>query len=439
LALSAKTNYEILDVAQDAGEDAIRFAYGRTLGILKRDSPDDAGAIAGLRKAYEILNDPLKRAAYDQYLARDPRNGRSGTRSGGFSFVPWVVGAIFVSIGVGIFMSSRKKNPSPEVRVVNYSAIDVSSPARTSTAPDNAPANIVALAPPADALSSEQLFSKVSPSVARIAVMNASGSPVATGSGVVIGAAQMITNCHVALAGAQLLVKIGGESLPATIDVADQEFDLCKLSVPQLRAPAVTLGRIADVRTGQRVYAIGAPHGLDLTLSDGLVSGLREAPEGTFIQTSAPVSPGSSGGGLFDTSGKLIGVVTFQHKFGQNLNFAVPVDWIDQMRTRGATARQASAPAAAVRQDELRQVLTSGKWHCANSVTGRNAEMTFGNDGYVNISRGGNVFRGFYSVNGNTLTFRDSEGSSSTTLESKSDDRLVFASGKGTRMVCERQ
>jgi serine protease Do len=444
LANRTRTNYEILDVAEDASDEAIRFAYGRMLGILKRDNPDDAGAIAGLRKAYDILNDPVKRTAYDQYLTRVPSGRTSSTSS--FSLVPWIVGAIFISIAAGIYFSSRKK---PAVDKRNFSTITAFEPSSAGQMPtpvDNAAVAVAPLPPPADALNSEQLFAKVSPSVARITVMNASGTPVATGSGVVIAASQVITNCHVALAGAQLVVKIGGESLPATIEVADQEFDLCKLYVSQLRAPAVTFGRVAEVRTGQRVYAIGAPHGLDLTLSDGLVSSLREAPQGTYIQTSAPVSPGSSGGGLFDTSGKLVGIVTFQHKFGQNLNFAVPVDWIEQMRTRGTNSQVAASAIAAssssvpsVRPDELRQVLTTGKWHCANSVSGRNAEMTFDNNGYVNISRGGSVVRAQYSVSGNTLTIRDSAGSSTTTLESKTEDRLVFSGGTGTRMVCERQ
>jgi S1-C subfamily serine protease len=82
------------------------------------------------------------------------------------------------------------------------------------------------------------------------------------------------------------------------------------------------------------VYAIGTPQGLERTLSQGLVSAMRETSEGTVIQTSAPISPGSSGGGLFDTQGQLVGITTFQTKTGQNLNFAIPVDWLDTMRTR---------------------------------------------------------------------------------------------------------
>ena len=89
------------------------------------------------------------------------------------------------------------------------------------------------------------------------------------------------------------------------------------------------------VRTGQKVFAIGAPQGLELTISEGIVSSLRETKLGTVIQTTAPISPGSSGGGLFNVSGQLIGITTFQSKTGQNLNFAVPADWIAQMEPRG--------------------------------------------------------------------------------------------------------
>ena len=100
-------------------------------------------------------------------------------------------------------------------------------------------------------------------------------------------------------------------------------------------APAIQRSNNRDLRVGQRVYAIGAPQGLELTLSDGLISGLRDAAGAQIIQTSAAISPGSSGGGLFDDAGELIGVTTFQTKTGQNLIFAIPVEWIDQLPQRG--------------------------------------------------------------------------------------------------------
>ena len=72
------------------------------------------------------------------------------------------------------------------------------------------------------------------------------------------------------------------------------------------------------------MFAIGAPRSLERTLSEGLVSGLRHQPGRNLVQTSAPVSPGSSGGGLFDEKGNLIGITTLASLVGaQNLNFAV--------------------------------------------------------------------------------------------------------------------
>jgi S1-C subfamily serine protease len=153
----------------------------------------------------------------------------------------------------------------------------------------------------------------------------------------VTGPGTVITNCHVAIAGGSLTVKVGAEQYSASVEVADEEYDLCRLSVSGLGAPAVTIGSADSLRTGQKVYAIGAPQGLDLTISDGIVSGMRDLPQGRVIQTTAPISPGSSGGPRFDAYGRLVGIMTFQHRTGQNLNFAVPADWIANLRSRSAT------------------------------------------------------------------------------------------------------
>ena len=73
---------------------------------------------------------------------------------------------------------------------------------------------------------------------------------------------------------------------------------------------------------------VGSPEGLDLTVSEGIVSARRESGEGyQLLQTSAPASPGSSGGGMFNEYGELIGIVTLQYPEGQNLNFAIPINY----------------------------------------------------------------------------------------------------------------
>jgi len=77
---------------------------------------------------------------------------------------------------------------------------------------------------------------------------------------------------------------------------------------------------------GERVYALGAPEGFDLTLSEGLISGLRRRGGTNVIQTTAPISHGSSGGGLFDLEGRLVGITTYYIEDGQSLNFAIAAE-----------------------------------------------------------------------------------------------------------------
>ncbi|OYU42690.1 MAG: hypothetical protein CFE44_22585, partial [Burkholderiales bacterium PBB4] len=186
----------------------------------------------------------------------------------------------------------------------------------------------------AGALSPETLYATVAPSVVVMESLGPAGQAISRGSGVVIGSELVLTNCHVVAQASAVRVRSGSSEFVALSDTSDTQLDLCQLRVPGLAAPAVLRGTVKQVRVGQTVFAIGTPHDLERTLSQGLVSALRETPDGTLIQTSASISPGSSGGGLFDHQGRLIGITTFQHKQGQNLNFALPVDFIDTMRNR---------------------------------------------------------------------------------------------------------
>ncbi len=184
----------------------------------------------------------------------------------------------------------------------------------------------------------EQIFVQVSPSVVVIDILDAKGESIGQGSGVVIGAGQVITNCHVAQEGKNLQVRQSGKTFQATLQFADPDRDLCQLSAPDLQATPITLGSANKLRVGQRVYAIGAPQGLELTLSEGLISSLRPYEGSQYIQTSAAISPGSSGGGLFDDQGRLVGITTFYLAEGQSLNFALPVDWIGELPKRAQAA-----------------------------------------------------------------------------------------------------
>jgi serine protease Do len=286
--------------------------------------------------------------------------------------------------------------------------------------------------------SAESVFREVSPSVARVQVMDASGHLVATGSGVVIDKAVVLTNCHVATRAPKLTVKIGQAVMPATIQTADEVLDLCRLEVPGLTAPAAVVGSVASLRTGQRVYAIGAPAGLELTISEGIVSALRKVDEGTVIQTTAPISPGSSGGGLFDASGAMVGIVTFQHRFGQNLNFALPADWIGEMRARRASEGALRSSVAAISAGDSAATQILGSWTCRDWVSGRTSQYTFERDGSVSIAMSdGKVGVLTYRLSGKTLQISDAKQGMATQVEQLTSGKMVLH-GREQSIACER-
>jgi DNA-binding SARP family transcriptional activator len=139
------------------------------------------------------------------------------------------------------------------------------------------------------------------------------------------------TNCHVIEGGASYQVGRGKELVCATLYAEDGDKDICLLNAKGITGTPAQLGKAAGLKVGVPVYAVGAPQGLELSLSDGIVAQLRGGPP-PFIQTTAAISPGSSGGGLFDGEGRLVGLTTLYIEGGQNLNFAMPVEWIGEVK-----------------------------------------------------------------------------------------------------------
>lgn len=200
--------------------------------------------------------------------------------------------------------------------------------------------------------SAEHIFAEVVRSVVVVVADDADGVSVAQGSGVVVGKNEVVTNCHVIEGGTKVFVRqlaeaVGGEEtyqMDARVFVRDNERDLCLLFVDELSAPPAApmaeMGAANELSIGEEVYAVGAPEGLDFSLSRGIVSQLRHIYEGQMsplVQTDAAISQGSSGGGLFNGEGRLIGITTFKWK-GENLNFALPVEWVEDLQERGRVA-----------------------------------------------------------------------------------------------------
>jgi len=197
-----------------------------------------------------------------------------------------------------------------------------------------------------------EVFKAASPSVVTIHSMDAA-SEIMQGSGIVIRPGVVVSNCHVIKAATAITTGWLGQQYPTRLLHADPDRDLCSLEVDGLPAPAVTMGSASGLDIGDPVFAIGAPRGLSLTLSAGLLSSRR----GELLQISAPISPGSSGGGLFDGLGRLIGVTTMYLQESQQLNFAVPVEWIAEIPARAAqlTRTPTANPAVEAARRQLQE------------------------------------------------------------------------------------
>lgn len=254
----------------------------------------------------------------------------------------------------------------------------------------------------ASALTPDTLFEQLSPSIWSVRTYDTNGRLLRQGSAVVIAPGKLVTNCHVLARSRTVEVAKDNVAYRASLEFPDTRRDLCQLQVRNFTAPAVKPGTVKDLKVGQRVYAIGSPKGLELTLSEGIISSLRgTSTDGQpLIQTTAAISAGSSGGGLFSDEGLLIGITTFIVKDSQNLNFAHPVEWIAEIPGRAKqqmeqfqaeksakdsqpqTAEQAETPLSG---PELTTLVRSGRTLRVSSGPSNLEKMTFNANGYVDL------------------------------------------------------
>ena len=165
------------------------------------------------------------------------------------------------------------------------------------------------------ALPAADLYKKVERSVfvvgAARSIGDARARDILQGSAVAIAEHLLLTNCHVVQNRPVIVLLQDHVTWRAKLVASDPENDRCVLeSEGAALVPIAGVREFSDIAVGERVFAIGAPRALERTLTEGLVSGLRAAKGRNLIQTSAPLSPGSSGGGLFDERGNLLGITT---------------------------------------------------------------------------------------------------------------------------------
>jgi S1-C subfamily serine protease len=189
---------------------------------------------------------------------------------------------------------------------------------------------------PSSPPSADVIFSTAAPSVVQVLIQDSQGRPVGLGSGFVVGTKGLVaTNFHVVEDAHRADVVFADKSKLAVTGVTalDQTADIAILKVAgRVSAGPLELATLGLPRVGEKVYAIGNPRGYINSLSDGLVSGLRDSKGRTKIQITAPISPGSSGGPVLNADGKVVGMARSGFTLGaQNLNFAVPAADVEKL------------------------------------------------------------------------------------------------------------
>jgi S1-C subfamily serine protease len=195
---------------------------------------------------------------------------------------------------------------------------------------------------------------------------NVHSVPRGTGSGVIWDEhGHVVTNMHVIAGAADATVQLNdGRSYSAGLVGISPAHDLAvlRIRVPLDAPTPVPIGTSADLRVGQKVYAIGNPFGLDWTLTTGIVSALDRSLPGEdgsiiahLIQTDAAINPGNSGGPLLDSAGRLIGINTaIFSPSGANagVGFAVPVDTVNRVVPQLIASGRYAPPSLGIEVDE---------------------------------------------------------------------------------------
>jgi len=167
--------------------------------------------------------------------------------------------------------------------------------------------------------------------IVSIIMSDKDGQPIAQGTGFLISKdGRIVTNYHVIETGNSAIVKLPDGIFFAVDGVLafDKSRDVAVIKAHGENFRTLTLGNSDRLQVGEEVVAIGNPLSLESTVSNGIVSGIRTVEEegGKFLQVTAPISPGSSGGPLFNMKGEVVGITTLYLKGGENLNFAIPIN-----------------------------------------------------------------------------------------------------------------
>jgi S1-C subfamily serine protease len=224
--------------------------------------------------------------------------------------------------------------------------------APVSASPAAAPepiAPVESLPAPDPTESLEDVISRALPAVVRVE------TPAGSGSGFFVKADTLLTNVHVVAGNQSVTVRrLDGSAVPAQVVMTAPDFDIAVLRIAQAQPsqPVLPMASGIRVRQGQEVIALGAPLGLQNTVTRGIVSALRQVGRVALVQTDAAINPGNSGGPLLDRTGRVIGITTMSVKpgVGQGLSFAVAIDHGEALLEGRVSSESSGTPLSSLTQ-----------------------------------------------------------------------------------------
>jgi len=170
-------------------------------------------------------------------------------------------------------------------------------------------------------------------SVVSIISLDSKGYIIAEGSGFIISKnGVIVTNYHVIEDGKSISVKLSEDMTDSKAKLvkydSSKDIAILHIDINKEFVPAV-LGNSDKINEGEDIIAIGNPYGWERSISEGIISGIRDLEVIKLVQITAPISPGSSGGALFNRNGEVIGITTLASYWGaQNINFAIPINYL---------------------------------------------------------------------------------------------------------------
>jgi Trypsin-like peptidase domain len=182
-----------------------------------------------------------------------------------------------------------------------------------------------------------QIYEASSDAIVLLLAYDSRGTPTSLGSGFFFERNRIASNHHVVEGASRLVYRvIGSKDVHEVKKIAavSKALDLAILEVGEEHTPLTVVGP-EKIGIGDKVVAIGNPRGLEGSVSEGIVSGVRGAGDVRFLQITTPISPGSSGGPLFTADGMVVGVTTASLRDSQSLNFAVPASYLITLREKG--------------------------------------------------------------------------------------------------------